>query len=483
MKSEENRWTRRKLLQSLATTGAAMGVTSRPYLGASVPAGAPPVRTGGADWPRFGHNLQNTRFNSQESKLTRSNVDRLKLKWAFESEAPFQSTPTVVGDTVYFGTLLGYQYAVEASTGKVKWNFSAGYDERRNAADQGLRSSSQYHDGRLYFSTSLTKIHCLDAESGRELWQTQLDEDPMKNRAQILCSTAVHRGKVYVGTSSGEAQAVCLDAETGAVRWRFYVVPDRSRGAGGSIWTSPAIDEAANIVYFSTGSVKSYSGNDPILFTESLLAFDADTGELLWYDQLRPADPFDLDYSCHPMVFDAVHPARKQETRPCVAAGNKAGMFCFNRYTGKKYWKAMLTNATNKGGPLVNSTAVAYNRVFIVSNSAGIRGRPAMSVAAGLHAYTGDIQWWVANPALIEGPVAVAGEVFYQGLQNGTLEAIDARTGEQLWKHDLPGPIRGGMSIANGSLYTSTGTSVDWNVRDLRADRTYKVYAFSPDGQ
>jgi glucose dehydrogenase len=220
-----------------------------------------------------------------------------------------------------------------------------------------------------------------------------------------------------------------------------------------------------------------------MLFTESLLAFDGDTGQLIWYDQVRPADPFDLDYGCHPMVFDAVHPARKHETRSCVAAGNKAGMFCFNRYTGQKYWKAMLTNATQKGGPLVNSTAVAYNRVFVVSNSAGIRGRPPMSVAAGLHAYTGDIQWWVANPALIEGPVAVAGEVFYQGLQNGILEAIDAKTGEQLWKHDLPGPIRGGMSIANGALYTSTGTSVDWNVRDLRGDKMYKLYAFSPDGQ
>ena len=80
MKSEENRWTRRKLLQSLATTGAAMGVTSRPYLGASVPAGAPPVRTGGADWPRFGHNLQNTRF-----KLPGKQVDE-KQRGSLEVE-------------------------------------------------------------------------------------------------------------------------------------------------------------------------------------------------------------------------------------------------------------------------------------------------------------------------------------------------------------------------------------------------------------
>ena len=121
MKSKENRWTRRRVLKTLTTAGAMTGVIPMPHLGASMA----DASAGNADWPRFGQNLQNTRFNSRENILTRSNVDRLKLKWSFESEAPFQSTPTVVGDTVYFGTLLGYQYAVEASTGKIKWKFGA----------------------------------------------------------------------------------------------------------------------------------------------------------------------------------------------------------------------------------------------------------------------------------------------------------------------------------------------------------------------
>lgn len=483
MKPVSERVTRRKLLKDVAMSGAIMVAMPRSYLSGFVPNQAMPAGMEAGDWLRFGYDLQNTRFNSKEDVLVRNNVERLKVKWTFESDAPIQTTPTVVGDTLYFGTLSGHQYALESSTGKVKWKYFAGYNRDPDAPDQGVRSSSQYDKGRLYFANGLAQVHCLDADSGKQLWQTQLDDDPMRNRAQILCSVAVHRDKVYVGTSSAHAQAVCLDAGTGAVRWRFYVVPDRTRDGGGSIWTSPAVDEAANIVYFDTGSVKSFMPPDPMLFTESMIAFDADTGEMLWYDQLRAADPFDLDYSCHPMIFDAIHPVRKYETRPSVAAGNKSGVYCFNRYTGASYWKAMLTAPSTHGGPVVNSTAVAYNRVFVVSNGGGVRGRTGISVAAALHAYTGDITWWVANSAPIDGPVAVAGQVFYQGLQDGTLEAMDANSGEQLWTYQLPGPIRSGMTIANGSLYTSTGESGDWHMDTAVKGKTYGLYAFSLDGQ
>jgi outer membrane protein assembly factor BamB len=474
--------TRRNFLKDLMATGVVVGSTRQAYPHFGTPIGAVPVKPGSTDWPRFGYDLHNTRFNSKESQLGRENVGQLKLKWKFETDAPIQTTPTVIGNTLYFGTLSGYQYALDSATGTEKWNRFMGYNSDPGSPLQGVRSSSQHHNGRIYFGTGMAKVHCLDAESGEEIWQRQLDDDPMRNRAQVFCSVAVYQDKLYVGTSSGQAKMACLDADTGAVRWQFYVVPDKTRGGGGSIWNSPAIDESANIVYFGTGSVRGFMPADPMLFTESMIAFDADTGEMLWYDQLRGADPFDLDYSCHPMIFDAVHPSRSHETRPCVGGGAKSGFFCFNRYTGEKLWKTMVTHAGAEGGPELNSTATAYNRIFMVSNATGIRGRAARSATAALHAYTGDVMWWVVNSATIMGPVAVANHVFYQGLTDGTLEAIDAATGEQLWQHQLPDMIRGGMAIANGNLYTSTGESVIWRVQKATPGKKYGLYAFGPDG-
>ena len=90
-----------------------------------------PPRTGAADWPRFGKDLKNTRFNPAESRLGRENVERLKVKWSFQADMPIQTTPTVVGDTLFFGDFGGYQYALERATGRLKWKFQApGYGGR-----------------------------------------------------------------------------------------------------------------------------------------------------------------------------------------------------------------------------------------------------------------------------------------------------------------------------------------------------------------
>ena len=211
-----------------------------------------------------------------------------------------------------------------------------------------------------------------------------MDEDPVGNQSQITCSPTVHQGKVYVGVSSGHAQLACLDAATGVVLWRFFTVPGLKNG-GGSIWTSPAIDAERGIVFNGTGNAKSFMPPGPILFTESLIANDLDTGELLWFHQARPAStgPYNLDFSCHPMLFDAAHPSRPGSIRRCVGAGNKAGFFTVDRYTGERYWKTMLTHHHNGGGPQLNSTAVAYNRVFVVSNL-GIK-RLNLPISAGVY--------------------------------------------------------------------------------------------------
>ena len=479
MPEHTDRFDRRKFLKNAAVAGAWAGlpwaVQSQTSLFGQQRAAGP------ADWARFGYDAHNTRFNAAEKTLGKDNVGRLEQKWNIMIDSPIQTCPTVIGDALFFGTMASYQYAVDARTGREKWKFFAGVDPN-SAANPGIRSSCQYENGRIYFGTGLGKVHCLEAESGKEVWQTLVDDQAARNQTQIFCSTLSYKDKVYVGTSSTQAQMICLDAVTGKVRWRFYVVPDRTRDGGGAIWTSPAVDEERGIIYIGTGSVKAFMPADPMLFTESMLALDSETGELLWYDQARRADPFDLDYGCHPMVFDAIHPTQSGEVRKCVGAGNKAGFYCFNRYTGDRYWRAQLTPGGGGSGIRLNNTALAYNRVFVLSAYGGVKGRPAGSVTACLHAYTGDILWLVANAAASLGPVAVANQVFYQGLEDGTLEAIDAGTGERLWMQKLPRMIRGGVSIANGWMYTATGASQSWRPEDTDPSQTYGLYAFQPSG-
>ena len=81
-------------------------------------------KPGEADWSRFGYDLHNTRFNAKEKILGPNNVERLKLKWQFDTDENWviQQTPAVIGDTVFFGSGR-YEYALDSATGKLKWRF------------------------------------------------------------------------------------------------------------------------------------------------------------------------------------------------------------------------------------------------------------------------------------------------------------------------------------------------------------------------
>ena len=489
------RWTefsRRRLLES-GLRAAALGAASSllPPTAARLLAaqqGAP----GRADWPRFGCDLRNSRFNAGEMTLGRENVERLKVKWSFDTEDdwPIQMTPAVVGDTLYFGAGR-YQYALETSTGRRKWRFDWGANGEwestawnMNPRYRNVRSSPQFENGRLYFGTGSCAVFCIDAATGKQIWKTTLlsPEQAERMSANIYHSPVVYAGKVYIAHSGGDASIFCLDADTGAIRWKFRVAQDVPPGldtGGGSPWTSGAIDVERGILYNGTGNNKVIMPNLG-LYTESLVAHDLDTGELLWYDQVHPQDVFDLDFNAHPMVFDAEPPGRvRARSRPCVAAGNKAGIFCWDRYTGERTWKVMLGGQCTSCAAENNALATAYNRVFV--QYASVASVKPYSLTAGLHAYTGDIQWSVLNSGSHSSPIAVANRVLYQGFLSGKIEALDADNGRTLWEHTLPSAYRGGMAVANGALYSSNGEA--GGSRKPPVPYKYSMYCFTVDGK
>jgi outer membrane protein assembly factor BamB len=456
-------------------------------------------RPGAADWPRYGYDSHNTRFNSKESTIGPDNVARLKMKWKFDTldNFPIQITPAVIGDTLFFGAG-GYYYSLDSITGKLKWSFAVGDKDWINSnknKNQAVRSSCEYVDGRIYFGTGFNNVHCLDANTGKEIWKTTLAKD-----GQTEFSPVVYKGKVFMGYSGPAPELFCLDAETGAIRWRWRVnqdVPEKSGGGGGSLWTSSAIDEQQNVVFTATGNNNAYSPAASMLYTNSLVSHDADTGELLWAYQDHPQDAHDLDFCAHPMVFDAVSPPRlRGDIRHCVAAGNKVNMVCLNRHSGELFWRVSLNAfAAGTGGPKVNATAVAYNNVYIQTFAPTVmpifmddaewkqkENESVLAVTAALDAYNGEIRWMVPNLGRNSSPLAVANGVLYQGIQKpAKIEALNAKTGERLWEAPMPSPYRGGASIANGAVYTSNGELLSGLL--TRGSYPYSVYCFTIDGK
>ncbi|MCH8819698.1 MAG: PQQ-binding-like beta-propeller repeat protein, partial [Acidobacteria bacterium] len=282
---------RRQFVSSLAAFGSALMVApslESTLLGQRRVQG---VRPG--DWGAFGYDLRGTRFNSDESIIGPHNVGRLALKWTFEGMQDFsQSTPLVIDGTLYTAANDGYVYALDIASGELKWKFNAWqgvkpnepgtYQVAINADPLGqMRGSAAYADGRIFIGDGTSIVHCLDSQTGEEVWRRQLDPLAGTHRSKISSTPIVYDGKIYVGTSTvgGRSFITCLDATTSAIRWRFDIVPDPKAVGGGAVWTAPALDPEQGVVYNVTGSVHGRVPG-PMLFSESIIANDMESGEL-----------------------------------------------------------------------------------------------------------------------------------------------------------------------------------------------------------
>jgi len=174
----------------------------------------------------FGHDIRGTRSNPYETIIGPQNVDQLKVKWIFEEfQGWSQSTPIVVGDSLYFTAHDGLVYAVDTGSGTLRWKFDAWkgiqpgkipltQSQFRSNMFREMRGSAAYVNGRIFVGDATARFHCLDAASGEEIWQTVLDPEAGAHQSLISASPILYGEKVYIGlsTTSGRSHIGCLAA-------------------------------------------------------------------------------------------------------------------------------------------------------------------------------------------------------------------------------------------------------------------------------
>jgi outer membrane protein assembly factor BamB len=145
----------------------------------------------------------------------------------------FLSSPVVLAGVVYFGSGDGNVYALDATSGTLRWKFHTG---------NVIHASPAVADGVLYIGSWDSYFYALDAASGRQRWRFKTGEDPkINNQVGIQSSAVVADGVVYFGCRDSHLYA--LDAASGAPRWAFST---------GESWviSSPAVRDGR--VYFAT---------------------------------------------------------------------------------------------------------------------------------------------------------------------------------------------------------------------------------------
>ncbi|HZA00410.1 MAG TPA: PQQ-binding-like beta-propeller repeat protein [Acidimicrobiales bacterium] len=435
--------------------------SSAATLGRTATLGVGALLLSGCYWTGYGFGWEKSGHNPFEENLGPAEVGALEESWRVSGVDGVTGTPTVFDGSVYFGAWDGAVRSVDVETGAVEWAtpLTAGT----------IDGSVTVSGDRLYVGDADGELHALDRATGAVDWTAVLDPHP---NTQIYSSPVVVGDLVIIGVASTElaipksdytfrGSVVALDATSGAEVWRTYVTnDDASGGAGGSVWSSAAVDARRGLLYIGTG--QSYEEPASSL-TDSLLALDIETGDIEWSRQFTEGDVFtfwnmagpDADIGAAPNLF-------RIGDRDVVGVGDKAGHYVvFDRDTGEAIWMVELPEGERLGG-IMTTAAVADGTVYVSSNRWGpnlldFHDPAHESTTYALDAATGEQLWATDLPSPAFNAISLADGVVYQTSVQGTVYALDAADGAVLWRDEPGADLGGGVSIVGGTVYVGYG--------------------------
>jgi quinoprotein glucose dehydrogenase len=316
------------------------------------------------DWRHVGRDPGAQRF-SPLTQITRDNVARLEQAWAFDTGVlNLQVTPLVIDGVMYL-TGGSKVFALEPETGRAIWTFEAkGSVSRRGVA---YWAGSGTVPPRLFTGAGEGRMVALDARSGavvatfgdggyvdmKESIRAGVDgtfnlvTPPVVYRDILITGGTVTEGEPSVGLY-GDIRG--WDARSGKLLWSFHTVPrpgepgietwegeSWKNRTGTNAWTFMTVDTDRGLVFAATGSpTNDFYGADrkgKNLYGNSVLALDAATGRLKWYQQLVHHDLWDWDLPAAPTLIEITRNGRRV---PAVAQLTKMStLFIFERETGK----------------------------------------------------------------------------------------------------------------------------------------------------
>ena len=505
-------WFTKISLAAISLAAAVVAVVAITAVGTGSATGADPVgqpppewAANAGAWPAHNHDLANTRATTQ-TPINSQTVSQLKVRWRFPFKGTgsfgiFSSTPIVLNGTVYLQDLNSNVYALDRSTGALKWRHMF---NRPSIGPNGVA----FGNGRIYGATE-TNAFALDAQTGDIVWTRRLvrnkregiDMTPQLYDDTMLISTIPGNvGSFYKGGALGIVWA--LDAATGEPQWKFNTIGDGAKlwgnpkvNSGGGLWYPPAVDSQGR-VFISVanpaplyGTKKFPNGRSrpgPNFYTSSIVALNGQTGKRIWFRQTVRHDVRDYDLQI-PAITTTV-PIGGVQTDIVLVAGKMGKAFAYRAADGKHLWTRSVGKHQNDTGPLprrlVNifpgdlggvetPMALADNRLFVPwvdlptrARSTGLPGglagqspnfRKGRGGLTAVSPATGKVLWERKLPSLDFGAATVANDVVFTSTYAGTVYAFDTRTGRTLWTTKAPAGINAFPAIDSDTLLVGAG--------------------------
>lgn len=182
---------------------------------------------------RWRYKVTGHALESLETRVSKEKLETISQGWIV-------GAPLYDKGVVYFvvaHSLIGSVYAMDASTGALKWKIHV---------SEQIESTPALHNGQLYVGSNDHHLYALDAATGEERWKFRTDN-------QVLSTPSFSGERVYITSADGHLYA--LREDSGLLLWK-YKAPD-------TIHSSPVF--SAGVIYFGCMDEKVYAVKEPTL--------------------------------------------------------------------------------------------------------------------------------------------------------------------------------------------------------------------------
>ncbi len=474
------------------------------------------------NWLTYSGNFQSHRFSALR-QINAANVGRLKPAWAYQigERHNFETTPLVVDGVMYLTEPPSHVTALDTRTGRPLWKHRRTIPEDARVCCGQVNRGVAILDDQVFVGTVDSHLVALDARTGHVRWDTVVAD--YKTGHSITVAPLVVKDKVIVGIAGGEFGVRgfldAYEAKSGKRAWRFWTIPapgepgnetwagDSWKTGSATTWVTGSYDPELNLVFWGTGNPgPDWNGDFRLgdnLYSDCLVALDADTGKLKWYFQFTPHDVHDWDSTQVPVLAEGT--VRGKRRKLVLFANRNAFYYVLDRQTGEfllgtPYAKQTWAKELDEDGhpirlpntfPTVEGTEVypgvagatnwfspSYspptNLLYVAVRERGdiffkgeVEYKPGSLFTAGgnrripggygairaLQPETGHLRWkFRLHSPPWAGVLSTAGGLVFGGSEEGDFFALDASTGKSLWNFQTGGEI-----TANPITYLSNG--------------------------
>ena len=358
------------------------------------------ITSGNGFWSLAGHDPANT-------SATTGSPMRDNMQWFFQTPGPVLASPIVAGELMLVNGGDGVLYAIDSSTGNLKWRVPVG--------DALVAGTPAVARGIVYVAAQGHGLMALNLYSGTPLWR--VDTHLPVRAAPMVAGSLLF---VMVGAND----LLCLDRLTGKEYWEF-----KSEDVLSDFWPSqglPAVTiNDGGLVFVALGASTEFN------------ALSLRTGRKVWEQRMDSR-----------MVGSPVYDAQSNLVFAATWMGH---VYAMDSRTGTIRWRYDLPRADNIDAGFASGPALANETLFIVDYTGRVMA---------LDAHNGRPHWiFQGQGSIVASPIVLmsndAGMDVYVANQDGNLTALNGINGAQEW-HIYLGELRSMPVAVKGTLFVGS---------------------------